>query len=620
MSLYQKLIVFMLAATVVPMAVVGFALVRQSEDALRERIRAAQEEAAVAEARAAATLITEQVDDLRRAAHAFDLRGADEAALQGALRMIYQAAPDVAITLVVDDRGALQAPPVFLEDPAAIPELAEHPVREAAAVSRLQTFVPLERAVEEGVGAVVLSPPYLVAEAREVAFALALPVARQPQGNLVFAAEVSLGALVEQVQSVSALGEVIIVDREGRVVVHPQPSRLREPLALGGLVEHLPLTARASLDLWEGQERLLAAGAPVPVPGLDWTVVIVMPQARAFASVARLRWTVLGASGATVLLLLVLGGLFTRRIGRALGKVRAGAEAFGRGDLLHRIDPPSEEELHALALSFNAMGEEIHAARQKLESWNDELQAEVEARTAELRAAQARLLQAQKLAAVGQLGAGVAHEINNPLAGILGNVQLLLLKRRKAGAEEKELSTLEKMEEAARRCRAITQTLLEFSQQADGHPQPVDVGELLAAAAAASASQREEPGVEVELEVAEDLPRLQADRGQLQQALMHLLSNAQIAVGEGAGGRVRAGARREGDELVLWVADDGVGIPAADRERIFEPFFTTKRHWTSLGLGLAVTYRIVEAHGGRIEVKSEVGEGTEVSLRLPIDP
>lgn len=619
MSLLRKLTLFLFAAVALPLVGVALVLVRTSEDALRDRIRAAQTEAVEAQAQAVAAFVTERVDALRRAAGYFELSAATGAELEGAVRVLYKASGDVAVAGLVDGAGRSLAPPVFLDGPAADPDLAAHPRSDAAAARRALAFAPADRALAEGLGAVVLSPAYAVPERGETAFAVAMPVPHGEDGA-VFVAEISLGALQRRAREAEAAGRLFVVDGEGRAVAHPDAARLRETLRSPEVARALERREAGAVREAGPEGPVLAAFAPVPVPGLGWRVVASLPEREAFAPVRRMRWTVLGALALALLLLLGGGGAFVGRVRRGLDRVTAGAEAYGRGDLDHRIEPPSEAELAALARTFNAMGEELGAARTRLEGWNDELRREVEARTRELEEAQARLLQAQKLAAVGQLGAGVAHEINNPLAGLLGNVQLLRLQRVKRGVAETdpEMETLARMEEAALRCKNVTTGLLRFSQPGAARRDPVDVGALLGQVDALARGQVEAQGAALEVACDEPAPVILGDEAQLTQALLHLVANARTALQGKAGGRVRLTGRRVDGEAELVVSDDGKGIDPEVRDRVFEPFFTTKDVWTNVGLGLSVTYRLVEEHGGRIALDSQVGEGTTVTIRLPL--
>jgi len=352
------------------------------------------------------------------------------------------------------------------------------------------------------------------------------------------------------------------------------------------------------------------------LPGVaSWSVAVRLPTAVAFAEVAAMRRAVVGASAAVAAAALLLALLLARGPTRRLESLQAAANALGRGDLTVRVVAGSADELGQVAVAFNGMASELQAARGRLEGWNEELRREVELRTRELKEAQAQLVEAQKLAALGQLGGGVAHEINNPLTGILGNAQFLLATL-PAEAEGREL--IGKIESLARRCRDVTQNLLRFSQQGKEPVfRNVELNRIAEEALSLSTEQARGAGVVVETAFEEPGPVVRGDAGHLQQVALHLLTNAHAACLGKAGARVRVTTRREGDLAALEVRDEGKGIPADDLGRIFEPFFTTKELWSNVGLGLSVSWRIVAEHGGRIEVASRVGEGSTFTVRLP---
>jgi signal transduction histidine kinase len=259
------------------------------------------------------------------------------------------------------------------------------------------------------------------------------------------------------------------------------------------------------------------------------------------------------------------------------------------------------------------MGDELAHSRREIEGWNQQLEARVQERTAELKAAQAQLVQAQKLAALGQLGAGVAHEINNPLGGVIGHVQILLAEK---SPDASDYEGLKHIEEGAQRAAQVVQNLLRFSvQRKEPVRTAVDLNKLVRDTMSLTESLIRDQKIELQYDLGDDKPRARGDAGQLAQVLLNLVANARTAMP--AGGRLRVATRKQGTESLLVVEDSGKGIAPELLERIFEPFFTTKDDWSNVGLGLSVSYRIVEEHGGRIAVESEVGRGSVFTVYLP---
>jgi signal transduction histidine kinase len=243
---------------------------------------------------------------------------------------------------------------------------------------------------------------------------------------------------------------------------------------------------------------------------------------------------------------------------------------------------------------------------------NARLYAEAQAALRKLQETQAQLVQSARLAAIGELAAGVAHEINNPLTSILGFAELASWELAPDGAGRRDLEVIFA---EARRARDIVRNLLEFARQTAPLVEPADINFLLGQVLALIRSHLEKGGVVVEEQYAPDLDRIVLDAGQMKQVFLSLMTNAAQAMPKG--GRLRVGTARVGEEIAVRIADTGMGIPRRDQERIFEPFFTTKPSGT--GLGLSVTLGIVQQHGGRIEVESEEGQGSMFTVWLPAD-
>ena len=312
-------------------------------------------------------------------------------------------------------------------------------------------------------------------------------------------------------------------------------------------------------------------------------------------------------------------GLFARRmVVSPVEELVEGTRRISAGDLEHRLEVHASDEVGQLAESFNAMTGALGSARHEIHELMEGLERQVEQRTAALKEAQGQLVQSAKMASLGRLAASVAHEINNPLAGILTFARLLL---RTIGEGELDkaqreacLRNLRLVERETQRCTQIVRNLLDFARQQPLLLQSVDVNAVVDEALSLVKHQLGLKQVRLETRLG-DAPAIRGDFGQLRQALVNVVVNACDAMG--AGGRLlvatRALAQPPAAEVV--VEDEGAGIAREDLEHIFDPFFTTKQKGT--GLGLSVVYGIVERHGGHIEVKSEVGRGTRIVITLP---
>ncbi len=336
---------------------------------------------------------------------------------------------------------------------------------------------------------------------------------------------------------------------------------------------------------------------------------------RAVAALGR-RTTLFYAIG--VLLLAAAVGLFVRgAVIRPLGGIARATERVARGDLDHPIPVPRSDEIGRLAASFNAMTASLREARADLQRLNENLEQQVDERTAALKNTQAQLIQSEKMSSLGKLAASVAHEINNPLAGILTYTKLLIRIH-----EEGELSkqardvavrNLRLVERETDRCTAIVRNLLDFARQRPPSLKEIDVSAVVDEALSLLAHRLQMQNVEIVKDLG-PMPPVMADFGQLRQSFVNIALNACEAMG--AGGTLTATARTAGGTVDVRIADTGPGIAPEHLSRIFDPFFTTKEKGT--GLGLSVVFGIIERHGGTLEVESRVGSGTTVVVRLPV--
>jgi signal transduction histidine kinase/DNA-binding response OmpR family regulator len=250
-----------------------------------------------------------------------------------------------------------------------------------------------------------------------------------------------------------------------------------------------------------------------------------------------------------------------------------------------------------------------------VKSFNEELESRVEERTRELKETRDQLVQSEKLASIGQLAAGVAHEINNPIGVILGFAQVMLKRTEAQDPLYKPLSTIER---EGLRCKKIVQGLLDVARQSRPSPRRMNVNDVIEAAYSLMEHQAKSNRVEVIKDYAPDLPLVVADENQLQQVFFNIILNAYHAMP--SGGELRITSCAVDNEVQASFADTGVGISEENLKRIFDPFFTTKEVGQGTGLGLSISYGIVEQHGGTIEVSSQEGAGATFLVRLPAAP
>lgn len=316
------------------------------------------------------------------------------------------------------------------------------------------------------------------------------------------------------------------------------------------------------------------------------------------------RRTLIGVSLAGVLLGALIVGFLLRRITQPLRELRDMAEAVGRGDFSRRIERFSSDECGELAEEFNRMTANLQGSR-----------AELEKMVETLKTTQAQLIQSEKLSAVGQFVAGVAHELNNPLTAVIGFADLLS----SVAADDKNRRHLDLIAKSAHRCHKIVQSLLSFARQHAPERKLVGVNGLIDDVLEIMAYDLRTSNITVKREFADGLPSLLVDPHQVQQVFINILSNARQAI---------EAFRRDGEIVVrtrvvegfvrIEFQDNGPGIRAENVSRIFDPFFTTKPVGKGTGLGLSLCYGIIQEHGGRIAARSEVGHGAAFTIELPV--
>jgi len=327
----------------------------------------------------------------------------------------------------------------------------------------------------------------------------------------------------------------------------------------------------------------------------------------------RVMATFAGLAGLCVLFLLALLSFVAQRITRPLAIMVEAADKIAGGDLSHRLEIGGKDEIGQLAHAFNSMTADLHDAREDLTQWGRTLERRVEERTRRLRETQDHLVRSEKLASLGKMAAGVAHEINNPLTAILINAHLLL-ERREDHASSREALTL--IAEETTRCAQIVSGLLDFARQSPAREILADINDIIDRTIQLLEKQAAVRNIQIEESLDRSLPWVELDKNKIQQVFSNLTINACEAMPEGGTLRVTSRLSRDGTDLEIVFADTGVGIPKENIPKLFDPFFTTKNFGT--GLGLAVSYGIIRQRGGAIDVRSEVGRGATFTVRIPL--
>ena len=316
-----------------------------------------------------------------------------------------------------------------------------------------------------------------------------------------------------------------------------------------------------------------------------------------------------------VVFLLVILYFATSRITNPLQKMVIATQEIAKGDLTHQVEVNSRDEIGYLADSFNKMTANLKTANQKLIEWGRTLEKKVEERTRELREMQAHLIQSEKLASLGKLAAGIAHEINNPLGGILIYSHLLLEDTSKKSAH---YENLKKIVKETSRCKDIVKGLLEFARPKEPEMSWINLNDIVDRSLAIVEGQALFQNIKINKKYASALPKIVADGSQLQQVFMNIIINAAEAMDGKGILSLSTSLDSDGTYIEAKITDTGHGIKEEDKIRLFEPFFSTKEVGKGTGLGLAISYSIIQKHLGTIEVESQEGKGSSFTVKLPV--
>jgi len=320
--------------------------------------------------------------------------------------------------------------------------------------------------------------------------------------------------------------------------------------------------------------------------------------------------------------------LFTRRfVATPIRELINGTKVLS----VMRLDHPVEishrsQELDELVDSFNRMRERLKVAVDELNEMQQTLESKVEERGKQLQAANRKLLQADRLASLGQLSASVAHEINNPISGVL-NLSTLLERLMASGAfpagrEAEFQKYLGRISAETARVGRIVSDLLAFSRRSKPQRVPADLNKLVMSTVGLVSHKLKMNNAEAVLDLQPDLPQVECDPSQMQQVILNLTMNGAEAMQPKGGGQLTVRTRLVPDEdcVELCVSDTGEGISPENLSKIYDPFFTTKAEGKGVGLGLAVLYGIVKAHDGEVEVMSTKNVGTTFTVTIPLRP
>lgn len=415
-------------------------------------------------------------------------------------------------------------------------------------------------------------------------------------------------AILRRMGEHPVLTRIRIVDSQGEILRSTRSNEIGQMLPPG----EGPVAGKAPEPFWDLRERTVSVFRPIPNdptcarchsdrrPILGFLNVVVSFPA-VDSDVAQ-HWTlmILTAVFSLVAAGTLIGVFFALVMGRRIDALSRTMRRVEAGDLTARVPEEGPDELGRLARSFNSMVARLADARRQLEDRH-----------------LGAIRRAEHMASLGKMAAGIAHEINNPLAGMQNCVRTLL-KGVKDEAQRREYLTM--LREGLGRIGRTVGQLLNFAREAEPQLTRVDLPLLLQRCLALLEHELAAQRISFSIATEHRLPTLLADPDQLEQVFLNLLMNAVDAMPEG--GKILVSinpwARETGPFVEVHITDTGVGIPPENLSRIFDPFFTTKDVGKGTGLGLSVSYGVVRAHGGFIEVKSKVGKGSTFTVALPI--
>lgn len=409
-------------------------------------------------------------------------------------------------------------------------------------------------------------------------------------GSLVVVADFRHQSLL-RIFGRSKVHETFLVDQHGRLLAHPDGAKVIERLDLSNhpmVRDALASKVKQGVKEFKNTDGSIMLGAFAKVDLGRLLVLTQIKKEEALRASKELIDRSIIFAGIILLGAFMVSIVFSRYLTGPIRKLQAATEVVGRGDFNINIPVKTRDEIGALAASFNQMASTL----------ND---------------TQAKLVQSEKMAAFGQLGAGITHEVKNPMTGIIGFAQV------GQDTEDQEARELFKMiEKEGRRCNEILVNFLKFARGETSEMRTIEVNTVVQDAYKVFNHTLGMSKVRVSLDLGENLPSIAGNANQLQQVLLNLAINAQQAMPKG--GKVKIATRHDGNgHAVIEFSDNGPGMPEEVRRKIFEPFFTTKMPGQSTGLGLAISFGIIRDHKGTITVESEVGQGARFRIQLPAD-
>jgi len=498
------------------------------------------------------------------------------------IRPLFAAYPEMLALISTNVEGR----PVTLYNASALKKEGMEP-------DAILKFTP--RGIEQATNTIRMQSENVDSGQQVITLTLGYQVAGDGEARAVVA--VIAPTLFKQILQRAGAFDAVLLDADKNALVTIGRSNTDVQWAREALLNFNEL-GRTSVIEYEDEAGKYIAGAST-IGAADVTVVTRIAASAAYLTARNLLGNLVKV-GLAIIFLASLGGvLVSRRLTRPLEHLSQAVRKVAKGNFDVNVDIESKDEIGQLSNSFNEMAGELNVREQSLKK------------------AQMALIQSEKMAAVGTLSAGLAHEVKNPLSSVLGYAQLA---KRKITETEVVKEHLDIIESETRRCNDIIGNLMQFSRAEKGEFDEISINNVVEKSVGIVDHQLSLHKVRVTTEFGDGIPSLLGNANQIQQVLMNLAINAQHAMGEDGG---TISIKTEVDEstasALITVDDTGPGIPEDVAANIFEPFFTTKEAGQGTGLGLSVSYGIIQEHKGAIHVMQAPGGGARFEIRLPLN-
>lgn len=472
--------------------------------------------------------------------------------------------------------------------------------------------------------AVTMSPIGYYAPSSEEASFIAAPVIFNGELLGVFAAQFDLGIVNSFATDYTGLGEtgeIVVASRISGIatVIAPLRHQINAEFRMTfeeGLSEELPIIRALNGEVSLGTaidyrgEPIVAVWNHAPVS--NWGIVVKMDSREIFSPITRLRNFILQVSVLVILIALALGAFVYRKLSAPISILMRATRTFAKGEEAKDIDIPKLRELGELAISFNIMRKSLNAADEKLRAANQTLEKRVHHRTEELlqvnvdlnkamdelQNSQSAAAQLEKMAALGTLAAGVGHELNNPLMGILNYVEYA----ENHSSDAKVVQVLAKTRTAVDRMKDIIQNMMSYSHGSSKATEAVNLNQLLDQVLELLSTDFRHKNIRTQLDMEDSLPAASGNANEIHQCILNLLLNARDALLQQKDRNICFKSYHDSNFVYLEIKDNGPGVPDDISKKIFEPFFTTKVTGKGTGLGLSVSYNLIKNYGGELQL------------------